>query len=133
MAAVRKAADGTASVSLYHGDAAAAPAEIAQAMARLKAAFPRMTTDFFGQLAERLVANDYSAQRLRDAVDHLIDTHPYGELRVADVIGFDRTARLYTYAEVSAMVTSGRAEWNEFEVRDVGGTPYRVRRTDNRQ
>lgn len=128
-AAVLTATDGTNSVSLYT-DERAKPREIAEAMARLKAAFPRMEAVFFNVLAERLAATGFTAERLRDAVNHVIDTHPYAELRAADIMQHDRRLRLYTYGEVSQMVTSGKAEWSDFELREIGGKPYRVKRSE---
>lgn len=130
-AAVLKAADGTYSLSVYQGEAAT-PREIAEAMARLRAAFPHNGALFFNILAERLTATGFTAERLRDAVNHVIDTHPYAEIRAADIMQHDRRVRLYTYREVAAMVTKGEATWSDFKRREIGGAVYRVKRSEMR-
>ena len=121
--------DGTAGVSLYAGDPAT-PGEVAVAMARLRAAFPRMAPEFFNLLAERVVERGFTAARLRDAVNETLDGFRYRELSIADIIGYDRRLRLYSYKEVAALVTRGEAEFSDFAIREFGGVAYRVRKAD---
>lgn len=85
---------------------------------------------FFDLLAERVIENDFTAKRLSDAVNHLIDNFNYKELNIADVIKFDRKAKLYTYSEVCRMVSKGEAAFSDFEIREINGECYRVKKTD---
>lgn len=116
-------------MSLYR-DAEASPADVAVAMGRLREAFPKMGNGFFNLLAERVMAGGFTASRLRDAVDHVLDTFRYKELNIADVVGFDRRARLYGYNEVCTMVSKGQASFSDFEVREVDGRVWRVKKSD---
>lgn len=116
-------------VSLY-SDAEPTPAEIAVAMKRLQVAFPKMEPAFFNLLAERVMGNGFTAERLRDAVNHVLDNFQYKELNISDIIRFDRRAKLHTYGEVCQMVTSGKARWDDFEKREINGTVYRIKKTD---
>lgn len=116
-------------MSLYR-DAAASPADVAVAMGRLRAAFPKMGNEFFNLLAERVTATGFTSERLRDAVNHVLDTFRYKELNISDIISFDRRARLYGYNEVCTMVSKGEAAFADFVTREVGGRVWRVRKSE---
>lgn len=115
-------------LSLY-ADHPATDSAIAGQVARLKAAFPKVEGSFFNILAERIVANGFTDKRLADAVSHVIDTFRYKEINVADVIGYDRRAKLYSESEYIAAQRSG-VRHTEFERRDVGGEPYWVKKSE---
>lgn len=127
--AILKETDGTNSISLYQGNIAE-PNEIAVAMTRLKAAFPKMDGTFFNLLAERLIDNCFSSKRLKDAINDTIDNFRYKELAVADIIKFDRRLKLYTYNDVCRMVSKGECDFSDFEKREINGEFYRVKKTD---
>ena len=116
-------------VSLYR-DAEPSPTEVAVSMKRLQVAFPKMEPAFFNLLAERIMGNGFTASRLKDAVNHVIDNFQYKELNISDIIRFDRRAKLYTYSEVCQLVTSGKAVWEDFEKREINGTVFRIKKTD---
>lgn len=97
---------------------------------RLGAAFPKMQPVFFDLLAERIVENNFTSKRLSDAVNHLIDNFNYKELNISDVIKFDRKAKLYTYSEVCRMVSKGEATFSDFDIREINGECYRVKKVD---
>lgn len=101
-------------------------------MNRLKAAFPKMSDnkEFFNLLSERVVANGFSNERLKDAVNHVLDNFQYKELVISDIIKFDRRVKLYTYGEVVNMVTKGNATWVDFEIRKINGNHFRIKKTD---
>ena len=124
-----KSSDGSLMVSLYQGGEASGT-DIAVSMKRLQTAFPKMDNAFFNLLAERVLDNGFTAERLKDAVNHVLDNFQYKELNISDIIRFDRRAKLYTYGEVCQLVTSGKAGWEDFEKREIGGKVYRVKISD---
>ncbi len=126
---VLQGSKGESSISLYRG-APASPGNIAVAVKRLQTAFPKMEAGFFNLLAERFIDHGFTEERLKDAVNNVIDTFRYKELNIADVLGYDQRLRVYTYDEVSCLVTKGERQWNEYEIREINGTPYRVLKTD---
>lgn len=126
---ITKSESGESSVSLYR-DRPATPEETFVAMTRLRTAFPKMAPEFFNLLSERVTAKKFTAERLKDAVNHLIDTFSYRELNVSDVIKFDKRCRLYTYNEVCSMVSKGQAQFADFKVIEIDGKPFRVKITD---
>lgn len=128
-ARVTTGSDGKAQVSLYN-QPPITDEEIAVILDRLRDAFPNMRENFFSLLSERVIENDFTAQRLFDAVNNVIDNFQYKELNVADIIRYDRKARAYTYAEACEMVTRGEATFDDFKVIEDGGQVYRVLKID---
>lgn len=87
-----------------------------------------MEDDFFDILSERIVANNFTEERLKDAVNSVIDNFQYKELNISDVIRFDKKEKLYTYQEVANLVTQGKASFDDFDKREIDGKIYRVRK-----
>lgn len=117
------------SVSLYNGRPAD-PNEIAVGMKRLKVAFPKMDNAFFNLLAERVMDNGFSSERLKHAINHVLDNFQYKELNISDIIRFDKRVRLYSYNEVCVLVSKGLASFTDFEKREINGTVYRVLKSE---
>lgn len=128
-AAITKSSDGQMAVSLYQ-DNDASPNEVAVSIKRLELAFPKMERGFFDLLAERIIANSFTSERLKDAINHVLDNFQYKELNISDIIRFDKRARLYSYNEVCVMVSKGQASFTDFEKREIDGTVYRVLKKD---
>lgn len=116
-------------ISLYDKEVIE-PKDIAVEMARLKTAFPKQNEAFFNLLAERLIKNGFSKTRLRDAVNHTIDDFAYKELNISDIVKFDKRIKLYTYNEVCVLVTKGQADFKDFEIREISGSHFRVKKSD---
>ena len=127
-ARLKRTPEGT-EISLYEGGMLT-ERTLAIYLKKLREAFPRQTDTFFDILTERIIANGFSDQRLADAVNNVIDNFRYKELSVADIIQHDKRVKLYTYTEVAAMVTSGKAAFEDFETREINGKTYRVIKTD---
>lgn len=124
-----KNSSGEMSVSLYNGRSAD-PNEIAVGMKRLKVAFPKMDNAFFNLLAERVMDNGFSSERLKHAINHVLDNFQYKELNISDIIRFDKRVRLYSYNEVCVLVSKGQASFTDFEKREINGTVYRVLKSE---
>lgn len=89
-----------------------------------------MSETFFNILAERVIANNFSGKRLKDAVNDVIDNFQYKELVVSDIIRFDKKIKLYSYNEVCNMATKGTASFSDFEIRVINGRHWRVLKSD---
>lgn len=89
-----------------------------------------MSDDFFNILSERLSDNGFSDERMKDAVNYVIDNFQYKELNVSDIIKFDKRVKLYTYNEVCNMVTKGQANFSDFDIREINGNFFRVKKSD---
>lgn len=120
---------GNNEVSLYR-PGNVTPAVLATEIKKLKVAFPSRQAEFFNLLAERIVANRFSDDKLRDAVAKAIDTFSYKDINISDVIGFDRRIRLYTYGEICDQVSGHLAKFDDFQIREINGDKYWVKKTD---
>lgn len=116
-------------LSLYAGKAPTG-ADFKTAANRLSIAFPKMTKEFFLLLTEFVAREGFTAQRLEDAVNHVITNFQYKELNISDIVKFDRRARLYTYSEASNMWAARKATPADFEKRTINGKVYRIKKTD---
>ena len=86
---------------------------IAKNMKKLQSAFPKQSKEFFNVLAERLVANGFTDERLADAVNNVIDNFQYKELNISDIVRFDKKMRLYNYNEACKLVTEEGYEFGK--------------------
>lgn len=100
-------------MSLYT-DNPATDDDYKQAMQKLAIAFawedPVATAQFTALLVKRLKANRFTATRLRDAVNHVMDNFRFKTLNIADVVGYDRRAKTYT-PEQFARLSPAEQEW----------------------
>lgn len=119
---------GDKEISLYSGELE--PVVVLQSVNRLKVAFPKMSDEFFNILSERVVANSFCNDRLKDAVNYVLDNFQYKELNVSDVIKFDKRAKLYSYNEVCNLVTKGQASFSDFQIVTIKDVPYRIKKSD---
>ena len=119
------------SISLY-SDAIAEPNRVVVEMARLRTAFPKQSDDFFNLLAERVVKNGFSGERLKDAVNSVIDGFSYKELNIADIIKFDRREKLLGYEDVCRIATTrnSAAVWDEYERIEIDGSGFWRKKQD---
>jgi hypothetical protein len=116
------------SISIY-SDAPATVNDIAVGISKLHASFPRMESDFWSVLSERIEANGFTASRLKEAVEHVLDNFRYRELSIADITRFDRRVKLYTGKEFVRAQMSG-IHPSEFESREVNGVKFWVLKED---
>jgi aspartyl/asparaginyl-tRNA synthetase len=86
---------------------------VARSMRKLQSAFPKQSKEFFNVLAERLIANGFTDQRLTDAVNNLIDNFKFKELNIADIVKFDKKMKLYNYKEACKLVTEDGFEFGK--------------------
>jgi hypothetical protein len=118
------------SLSIYQG--AFDPQKAAIELKKLQVAFPSLNSDFFNLLSERIVANGFNNERLHDAIAHLIDTFPYKEPKIADIISYDRKIKLYSYNDVCSEVFKG-SNFQDFDKIAKNGKLFWFKKSDNAQ
>lgn len=121
---VRKKGD----LSIYTGELS--PNVVAEQMFKLTTIFPALEDEFINVLTERIVANEFTNERLIDAVSHLIDTFKYPRPSIADIIGFDCRIKLYSYSEYMNEILSHKAIHEDFCPHWIGDKPFHVKITD---
>ncbi len=123
--------DGTTFISLYNDGNALTPVEIAKNLKKLQVVFPKQSNEFFNVLTERLVANKFTEQRLRDAVNTIIDKFKYRELNISDIIQYDKQIKLYSYANVCYEISEHKASFKDFEkYKRIRGQLFWVKKSD---
>lgn len=98
--------------------------------ANMQAAFPKLDRPFFTLLTERLIANNFTEQRLRDSIGYLLDNFKYQAPNIADIINFDKKLKLYSHNEVIILIEDDRARFEDFHRHWIGDTMYRVKKTE---
>lgn len=101
-------------ISIYAGELATKE-QIKSEVKKLIAAFPEVTSDFIILLAERISDNKFTAQRVKDAINHIIDNSPYKRPAIADIISFDRKVKLFTHSEIQAKCAPGYPAFEYYE------------------
>ncbi len=72
-------------------------------VAKIKKAFPALPEGFYDIFIERIKAKCFTDKRLKDAVNHVIDTCIYPTPTIAQYLIFDKTMKMYTYEQIVAL------------------------------
>ena len=130
-AALKVNENGETFLSLYSGELT--PKVVSESMAELKAAFPALPAEFFVMLSRRVKDNEFSDERLKDSVRHVIDTCVYPSPTIAQFIGFDKKVRLFTYYEMCEKVTQAGGDgklWDYYEIKKINGKNFWFSKSD---
>ena len=109
-------------ISVYSGEIAQ-PEQVKSEVRKLAAAFPSVTSDFLIVLIDRLIDNQFTKERVRDAINHIIDTSPYQKPAIADIISFDRKVKLFTFKEIEAKCSPGYPAFEHHKRVIIQGKP----------
>lgn len=102
-------------ISIYEKQPPASKKEILAVAVTIKNAFPGLPTGFYEVFTDRIIELGLSADRLRDAVNYVIDTCVYPSPTIAQFVSFDRVVKTYTHAELCDMVAQGH-RWDDYKV-----------------
>ena len=91
-------------------------ADIKAAFARLHGNYPTMAPMFWTELRSQVIKSGFTKQRLFDAVDYVIQTNPYKDIRIAEILNFGRGVKLYTYNQMCDIVYRDQITTNDFEM-----------------
>ena len=113
-------------ITLYN-DKQAEPRLIAEEVVKLKSAFPAISNEFLDVLSERIYANNFTEERIRDAVVYVLDNFRYRQPTIADVISFDKRVKVYSYAQILRMLVEvGPSVWNDYKPVKIEGVDRTV-------
>lgn len=90
--------DGFCEISIYNDELTKEC--IAKENVKLMTAFPALEPGFFKVFSDRIKANNYTDQRLKDAIGYVIDNCVYPTPTIAQFISFDKRIKLYSYDDV---------------------------------
>jgi hypothetical protein len=86
-----------------------------EAWLRLESCFPTLDTEYWDILQNRANANGFTDKRLMDAINHTIDTCKYPKPSIADIIGYNKSIKLYSYDEMIHFITENNVTTNFFK------------------
>lgn len=125
-------------ISVYQGGELTERAMVEET-SKILVAFPKMEPQMINLLRERFKANGFNDERLRDAVNYVIDNYRgYDKLpSIADFISYDKKVRIYTRSELlekhkDAYYYGAKYDpiANEYELINYNGKPRYVRKED---
>lgn len=91
-------------------------------IAKIQAAFPSLPKEFYDILSSRFADCDFTDDRLKDSVNHVIDTCVYPTPTVAQFISFDKKYKVYMYDEMLKMTNElGPEVWKSYQSIDLSG------------
>lgn len=91
---------------------------------RLRKVFKNIDKDWFEVLKERLKANKFTDERLKDAVDNLFDKFKYGHTpNIAEIIDFDRTIELTSHKQICDLLRDDKEAFKNYTVVEIEGKP----------
>lgn len=127
---VLKSSDGGSIEMSVYQRGSVSPEVLGTEIKKLQTAFPARGDGFFNLLAERIVANGFSDQKLKDAVAKCIDTFSYKEINISDIIGYDKRVKLYTYGEMCDMIYNKLARCDDFKFVETKNGKYWIKKTE---
>lgn len=95
----------TNEISLYKGQLTTQ--RLIEGVAIIQKSFPSLPIGFYEIFKERIKANNFTDERLMDAISNVIDTCVYPTPTIAQFISWDKKIKIYTYPEIIDMVNDG--------------------------
>jgi len=91
----------------------------------LKHSFPALPKEWYDVLSQMIVEEQFSNQRLNDAVWHVIRTCVYPTPTIANVLSYDKRMKLHTYNDMVEMVDDyGPEVWSLYFKRVINNQTY---------
>lgn len=90
-------------MSVFAKQPPAIPEEVTDFVSRMSACFQQMPAAFWQVVAEEVMAQRFSRDRLAHIARHLMAHHSYPTLTMSDVLSPDKTVKIYSYHEFYRM------------------------------
>ena len=113
----------TYEMTAYHGEPAT-QAEIANEIAKLQSIYPQTNASVMATIVQYVAEDNWTLQRLKDAVKKVITTNQYPTISPAAILGYDRPKRLYNYLGYCNKIGRGEAVHSDFEMIDINGKKF---------
>lgn len=118
-------------ISLY-GEGKVSTKVLANCFIGLKKAFPKLPDGWYDILEKLLDTEKFTDKRLIDATNNLIKTCVYPEPTIANILGYDKKAKVWTYEEALAFSNDFSTEarkkfWDSLEMFDKEKKLWRLK------
>lgn len=120
---------GNGEISTYIGDILQ-PKTVIQEVSKISIAFPSLSPQFIDILIQRAIDKGFTAQRLKDAVNHVIDNCQYPNPTLANFLSFDKRIKVLSYNELVDLVSSNRADFGDYHRYTINSKALYIRKVD---
>jgi len=103
---------------------------VSRQMIKLKKGFPSLPADYYDLLIERIKANNFTNNRLQDAIENLIDTCPYPTPAIANIISWDRRIKLYNHEDIVKMTDQYHNAFDLYQCIEIDGVKKFAHKND---
>jgi hypothetical protein len=73
---------------------------IIKEIARIKLAFPTLSEEFYDIFLDRIKENEFTNNKLHDAINNVIDNCIYPLPTIAQFLTFDKEIKMYNYSQI---------------------------------
>ena len=105
--------DNYSEISIYRGELTKEC--IGGAIAKLKMTFQTLPSEFYKILSNRVKDNKFSDDRLKAAVNHVIDNCVYPVPTIAQFISYDKNIKVYTYQDMMKQVSEVYSPFDTYQ------------------
>ena len=84
-------------------------------------AFPQLPESFFEVFNRRIKEKEFTDQRLKDAVNHVIDTCQYPVPTVANFISYDKEVQIFTHNDLLKQLNEDKKAFDYYDLIKVPG------------
>lgn len=115
-------------LSVYSGDLQ--PETVAKNVAKIKAAFPALTPEYFKLFIDRVKEKGFTNERLIDAVNNVIDNCQYPTPTLANFLSFDKRVKVLDYNEMCGLVGRQEAKFDNYARLTINGKIHYIKQSD---
>lgn len=105
-------------ISIYKGKLS--PIIVGVQLLKLSKCFPSIPKETIDILSERIKENNFTNERLIDAINNVIDTCVYPVPAIANIISFDKKIKLFTYNDLMQKADGAFKVFEYYKAVDVG-------------
>lgn len=105
-------------MSVYSGELT--KKSVAESFFKLKNAFPNLSKVFFDVFSDRVKEHKFNNDRLKNAVNHVIDNCIYPQPTIAQIISYDKLVKIYTWHDISKMLNENKKAFETYQSIRIG-------------
>ena len=93
---------------------------IPESMAKLKKSFKTLDNGFFDVLSDRILENNFSDEKLKASINHVIDNCIYPSPTIAQFLNYDKTISVYSYDDMLKMFGANKKAFEMHKAIRIG-------------
>lgn len=107
-------------ISVYNDELT--PDGILTGVTKIKKSFPGLPIEFFDVFADRIKENGFTDERLKDAVNNVIDNCVYPQPTIAQFISWNKHIKLYKHEQILNMLNEDKDAFKRYKPIKINGT-----------